>query len=50
MEKPSDIAKRTLNDYHSSKRLGLDKKLGRNYKPSNRFVEFFKSIIRKFKR
>jgi len=39
-----------LNDYHSSKRLGLDKKLGKNYKAPNRFVEFFKSIIRKFKR
>ena len=50
MEKLSDIAKRTLNDYHSSKRLGLDKKLGKNYKPSNRFLEFLKSIMRKFKR
>jgi len=50
MEKPSDIAKRTLNDYHGSKRLGLHKQLGKNNKSSNRFVEFFKSIIRKFKR
>jgi len=50
VKKPSDIAKQTLNDYYSSKRLGLDKKLGKNHKPSNRFVEFFKSIIRKFKR